>query len=150
MRMQRRPKGTEENIMIEFLAKLISPITEPMGVANADLISYLNAMSGQLLWGGIALIVLIVALIAAHWLKKGWRAWARIQAVIAFLVVVVILANSICYGPMHNLLSTFLNASEVSLDATTMQQSQDMITRIGEEGFVLLRYQVTPFEYGES
>ena len=125
--------------MIEFLAKLISPITEPMGVANADLISYLNAMSGQLLWGGIALIVLIVALIAAHWLKKGWRAWARIQAVIAFLVVVVILANSICYGPMHNLLSTFLNASEVSLDAATMQQSQDMITRIGEEGFVLLR-----------
>ena len=138
--------------MIELLAKLISPITEPMGVATADLISYLNAMSSHLLIGGIALLVLILVLIFACKVKKGWKAWTRLQAVVAFLAVVVLLVNAVCYGPMNNLLSTFLNASEVSLDAATMQQSNDMITRIGEEGFVLLRNEgsVLPLKSGTT
>ena len=73
--------------MIDLLAKLISPITEPMGVATADLISYLNAMSSHLLIGGIALLVLILVLIFACKVKKGWKAWTRLQAVVAFLAV---------------------------------------------------------------
>ena len=138
--------------MIDLLAKLISPITEPMGVANADLVSYLNAMSGHLLIGGIALLVLILVLILACKVKKGWKTWTRLQAVVAFLAVVVLLVNAVCYGPMNNLLSTFLNASEVALDAATMQQSNDMITRIGEEGFVLLRNEgsVLPLKSGTT
>ena len=139
MRGACHPEETEAIDMVELLANLISPITEPMGVANADLISYLNAASGYILCAGILLIALLLALILAHRVKKGWRVWARMQAIVAFLAAAVILTNAVCYGPMHNLLSTYLNASGLSLDASSMQQSQDIITRIGEEGFVLLR-----------
>ena len=125
--------------MIELLAKIIAPITEPMGVATADLISYLNAMSGHLLGVGIAVLALILALILGCKIKKGWKAWFRLQSVVAFLAVIVLLVNLICYGPMNNLLNTYLNAAEITLDDSLAAQSKDLITRIGEQGFVLLR-----------
>lgn len=125
--------------MIELLAKIISPITEPMGVATADLISYLNAMSGHLLAGGAAVVALIAALILAGKAKKGWKGWIRLQSVVAFLTVLVLLVNLVCYGPMNSLLNTFLNAADVQLDESLAAQSQDLITRIGEQGFVLLK-----------
>lgn len=71
--------------MIELLAQFISPIVLPMGVSYADLVFYLNAMSSYLLVGTAALIVLILALILAHRVKKGWRAWIRCQAAVAFM-----------------------------------------------------------------
>ena len=125
--------------MIELLAKIIAPITEPMGVATADLISYLNAMSTHLLGVGIAVLALILALILGCKIKKGWKAWFRLQSVVAFLAVIVLLVNLICYGPMNNLLNTYLNAAEITLDDSLAAQSKDLITRIGEQGFVLLR-----------
>ena len=125
--------------VIELLAKLVSPLILPMGVSYADLLFYLNAMSGYLLAGGIALILLLLILIFAHKLKKGWRAWARCQAVIAFLAVVVLIVNMVCYGPMQNTLSAYLNASKVELAEDTVAQSLATIRKIGEQGFVLLK-----------
>ena len=129
----------EDATVINLLAKLIAPITEPMGVATADLISYLEAMKTHLIIGGIAIIALLLALILGHWVKKGWRAWFRMQSFVAFLTAMVLLVNAICYGPMNNLLSTFLNATEITLDESLAAQSNDLITRIGEQGFVLVR-----------
>ena len=127
--------------MIELLAQFISPIVLPMGVSYADLVFYLNAMSSYLLVGTAALIVLILALILAHRVKKGWRAWIRCQAAVAFLCAVVLLVNLICYGPMHNTLSAFLSASKVELAEDTVAQSLATIQKIGEQGIVLLKNQ---------
>nr|MBR4281099.1 glycoside hydrolase family 3 C-terminal domain-containing protein [Clostridia bacterium] len=40
---------------------------------------------------------------------------------------------------MYNLLSTFLNTTPITLDESLAAQSNDLITRIGEQGFVLVR-----------
>lgn len=125
--------------MIEFLANLVSPIFVPMGVSYADLLKYLNDMGSYLLAGGIALVILIVVMILAKFLKKGWRAFARWQAVIAFLAAVVLLVNAACYGPLSGPLSAFLNASKVELADDVVAQSLSTIQRLGEEGFVLLK-----------
>lgn len=125
--------------MIDFIAKLLSPIILPMGVSYADLLLYLNAVSGYLLIGAIALVVMLGILFLACKLKKGWRTFARFQSIIVFLAIMVLLVNAICYGPLQNALSAYLNASKVELAEDTVAQSLDTIQRIGEEGIVLLK-----------
>ena len=119
--------------MIDFLAKLISPLILPMGVSYADLLFYLNAVSNYLLIGGIALFMLILILFLARKAKKGWRAFVRMQAIIAFLAVVMVLVNAVCYGPLQNPLSSFLNAAKVELADDTVAQSLGTIQKIGEK-----------------
>lgn len=128
--------------MTEFLANLVSPLLTPMGVSKADLLVYIGAISGKLLIGGIALLALVGVLIGAHWIKKGWKAFARCQAVIAFLLVAVLLVNNICYNaPVYGPLSTFLNASANvgEIDKEFSAASLSITERIGAEGFVLLK-----------
>ena len=126
--------------MTEFLANLVSPILTPMGVSQADLMIYIDALSGKLLIGALALIALIVVLIAAHWIKKGWKAFARWQAVIAFLLIVLVLVNVVCYNaPVYGPLSTFLNAGTVELNEELSSANLSITERIGAEGFVLLK-----------
>ena len=126
--------------MTEFLANLVSPLLTPMGVSKADLTVYIDALSGKLLIGGIALLVLVAVLIAARWIKKGWKAFTRWQAVIVFLLVLLLLVNNVCYNaPVYGPLSTFLNAGVVELNEELSSASLSITERIGAEGFVLLK-----------
>lgn len=125
--------------MIDMLAKWMSSILLPMGVSYADLLFYLNAVSGYLLIAAIALVVLIVVLVAAIKVKKGWKCFVRMQAVIAFVAALVVIINAVCYGPLENTLAAYLNASKVELAEDTVAQSLSTIQRIGEEGIVLLK-----------
>lgn len=125
--------------MTEFLANLISPLLVPMGVSYADLVVYINQLGTYLAVLAGALLVVIAIMIGAHWMKKGWRAFVRLQSVICFLAVVVLLVNMICYGPMNGPVSTFLNAASVDLDDQLVNENLAITERIGAEGFVLLR-----------
>lgn len=125
--------------MTEFAANLISPLLVPMGVSYADLVVYINQLGAYLavLLGGLLLVIGIM--IGAHWMKKGWRAFARIQSVICFLAVAVLLVNMVCYGPMNGPVSAFLNAASVELSDQMVNENLAITERIGAEGFVLLR-----------
>ena len=125
--------------MIEKLADLVSPILLPMGVSYADILFYLNAISNYLLIGLAALVILVAVLIAAVKVKKGYKLFTRGQAIVAFLACLVILVNAVCYGPLHNTLSAYLNASRVELAEDTVAQSLATIEKTGEEGIVLLK-----------
>ena len=125
--------------MIEKLAELVSPILLPMGVSYADILFYLNAISNYLLIGLAALVILVAVLIAAVKVKKGYKLFVRGQAIVAFLACLVILVNAVCYGPLHNTLSAYLNASRVELAEDTVAQSLATIEKTGEEGIVLLK-----------
>lgn len=125
--------------MIEKLAELVSPILLPMGVSYADILFYLNAISSQLLVALAALVILVAVLIAAIRVKKGFKLFVRGQAVVAFLACIVIIVNAVCYGPLHNTLSAYLNASRVELAEDTVAQSLATIQKTGEEGMVLLK-----------
>ena len=125
--------------MAEFLANLAAPLLQPMGVSYADLVVYIRQLGPYLAIGGAALLILIGVLIGAHWIKNGWKAFARIQAAIGFLLVVTILINAACYGPLSGPVSAFLNSSSVELSDDMINASLSITERIGAEGFVLLK-----------
>lgn len=127
--------------MIELLANLLSPVLLPMGVSRADLLFYLNTLSGYLAVIGIAFLVMAAVLIGAVKVKKGMKLFVRMQSVLAFLLVAVIVVNMVCYGPMYNTVSGYLNASAVELADDVVAQSLETIEKIGEEGIVLTKNQ---------
>lgn len=123
--------------MIDILVKILSPIFLPMGVSIADLTFYLKEVSRYVFVLVLALILMIIVMTAAVKVKKGWKCFVRMQALLAFLIVVVICVNGICYGTLYNNISGYLNASKVELADDTVAQSLDTIRKIGAEGIVL-------------
>ena len=125
--------------MTNFLVNLLSPIFTSLGVSVADLTSYIERLSGYIIAILVALVAMIVVMIAAHKAKKGVRHVIRWQAGIAFVAIVAVLVNVICYGPMYNNVSSILNAKKVELSKETTEQSRKTIQKVGEEGMVLLK-----------
>ena len=125
--------------MLNFLSSLLSPIFTPMGVSQADLTAYLNQLSGYVYAILFVIIAMIVIMIGAHWAKKGTRHIIRWIAGLGALAAVVGIVNAICFGPMYNNVSGFLNASKVQLSGETVAQSRATVQKVGEEGVVLLK-----------
>lgn len=125
--------------MINFLAKVLGPIFANFGVSEADFQAYLTQLSGYVYFIVAMLVVMIVVLVAAQKAKKGFRHVIRWQAVLAFVAIVTILVNVICYGPMYSNVSGFLNASAVNLSDETVAQSREMVKKLGEEGLILAK-----------
>ena len=101
--------------MVNLLARLLGPIFTGLGVSEADLLSYLTQLKGYVYVILAALVAMVVVLIAATKAKKGFKHVVRWEAVMAFLLVVIVMVNVICYGPMYTNVSGFLNASKVNL-----------------------------------
>ena len=71
--------------MQQLLTNTLGPIFYGMGVSEADFTSYLGMCMGYVYGILAAIVVLIIVLIAAHWVKKGSKALTRGIAVIARL-----------------------------------------------------------------
>ncbi len=125
--------------MIDFLAKVLGPVFVNLGVSEADFQAYLTQLSGYVYFTLVLLVVLIAALVLAQKAKKGFRHVVRWQAVLAFVAIVTVMVNMICYGPMYSNVSGFLNASKVNLSEETVAQSREMVKRLGEEGLILAK-----------
>lgn len=125
--------------MVNLLAKLLGPIFSGLGVSNADLLSYLTQLQGYIYAILIMLVLMIVVLVAAQKVKKGFKHVVRWNAVFAFILIVLILVNVICYGPMKANVSGFLNAAKAEMSDETVQNSKDTIKKVGEEGMVLVK-----------
>lgn len=125
--------------MINILKSLLAPIFTPLGVSEADLTGYLTQLQGYI-WAVLAiLVVMIIVMIAAHKAKKGNRHVIRWIAGLGAFAGIVAIANAICFGPMYNNVSGFLNASKVELAPETVEQSRATVQKVGEEGVVLLK-----------
>lgn len=125
--------------MVDLLVKLLGPFFYSMGVSEADLINYITQLQGYVYGIVAALVILVVVLIAAHWAKKGVRHVIRWEAVMAFLAAILIMVNTICYGPMYTNVSGFLNASKAEFSEETIANSKETIKKIGEEGIVMVK-----------
>ena len=125
--------------MEKLITNLLGPVFYGMGVSEADFASYLSMCIGYVYGILAAIIVLIVVLIAAMKVPKGKKAFVRGTSIVAFLAVICILVNSVCFGPLRSNLSTLMNAKDLTLEEATVNQSRDTVKRIGEEGFVLLK-----------
>ena len=125
--------------MIGFLTNLLSPIFTPMGVSAYDLEAYLTQLQGYV-WAVLAiLLAVIIMMFAAQKAKKGNRHVVRWVSLLAGIVAIVVIVNAICFGPMYNNVSGFLNASKAELTAETVAQSKATVQKVGEEGTVLLK-----------
>ena len=125
--------------MVDLVIKLLGPTLYGMGVSEADLVSYLTQLEGYL-YAIVGLVAaLVVIMIAAHFVKKGFRHVVRIEALMAFLLSILIIVNSICYGPMYSNVSGFLNASKAEFSEETINHSRETVKKIGEEGITLVK-----------
>lgn len=96
--------------MIQFLVKLLSPIFRNMGASQSDINNYANKVSGHIYAILIAIVLAVAVMVAAHFVvKKGKRHLVRWGAGLSLVLVVAIIANMICFGPLHNNLAPILN-----------------------------------------
>ncbi len=125
--------------MVDVVVGLLKPIVTGMGVSEADLRSYTETLIGYIYVILFALIAMIVVLVVAQKLKKGLRGFVRCEAVLAFVTIVVVLVNVICYGPMYGNVSSVLNAPKVTLEKETVENSRKTVESIGADGLILAK-----------
>jgi beta-glucosidase len=137
--------------MIDFLIKILTPIFTSMGVSTTDVEHYVESLQGYI-YAILAITVLAIAvMIAAHWMaKKGKRHLIRWGSGIAWVLIVAVIANIICFGPMYNNIAPILNG-QASVSQESIDASRTIIQEVGEEGMVLLKNQdLLPMEQGSS
>jgi len=125
--------------MLQFLINLLTPIFDNMGVSPRDVETYVNMLSGYIYAIVGTLVLAIAVMVAAQFVvKKGTRHVVRWGAGVAWVLIVTILANVICFGPMYNNLSPILNPRSPVSDASRTA-SEEIAKEIGREGMVLLK-----------
>lgn len=98
--------------MLQLIINLLTPFFEKLGVSPVDVETYVNSMSGYIYAILAALLLMIAVMAAAHWaVKKGSRHVVRWGAGISWVLIVTVIANMICYGPMYNNVSIILNST---------------------------------------
>ncbi len=126
--------------MIDLLIELLTPVFVSMGASAADVSNYIRSLSGYVYAVLAALAVMVVVMIAAQFVvKKGTRHVVRWTSALAFLMVIVLIINLICYGPMYATVSGVLNASRAEISDDVVAVSKEVIQETGEEGMVLVK-----------
>ena len=125
--------------MIQFIIDKLGPTFYKMGVSEADFSNYVTKLSGYIYFLLAVIGVFLVTMVAAHWVKKGLRHMVRLQALFALVTVLTVTVNTICYGPMYNNVSNYLNTPHIELSEQTTNNSKDVVKQVGQEGFVLAK-----------
>lgn len=104
-----------------------------------DVIGVLSSVSTQLIVIGIALVVAIVAIIAVMKLPKKLKRLIRGEACLAFVLVVLIMVNLMCTGPLSTLLTSVAGKPVHAISDEATQAATDLVSEITEEGVVLAK-----------
>ena len=108
-----------------------------LSINIADVIAVLQTMIPQLIILGVALVAAIIVTVCAMKAKKPLKGFIRKEAWIAFLLVVVVVANTIVLGPMFSMINMAMGGGKISDDA--IAEAKELCTDIAEEGIVLLK-----------
>ena len=108
-----------------------------LSINIADVIAVLQTMIPQLIILGVALVAAIIVTICAMKAKKPLKGFIRKEAWIAFLLVVVVVANTIVLGPMFSMINMAMGGGSISDEA--IDEAKALCTQIAEEGIVLLK-----------
>ena len=125
--------------MIQLIIDLVTPLLVNFGASAADVASYLTSLSTYIYVILGSLLAMIVVMVVAHCAKKGNRHVIRWTAAIAWVLVVLLVVNLICYGPMNSIVSGFLNASKAEMSDDVVGNSKEVIAKVGDEGMVLVK-----------
>ncbi len=105
----------------------------------SDVINVITQIAPYLVGIGIALIAAIVVTVVAMKAPKNTKGLIRGSAWVAAVLVVLIMVNLICTGPMSTLLTSVAGKPVSKIDAATTQAASDLCVDIAEEGIVLLQ-----------
>lgn len=123
---------------------IIKKVVEGRGVSASveDIMTLLESCKPYLIGLAAALVALIALLVAAAFVKKKVIKGAmRFQGVCAFLLVVTIIVNQLCTGPMFSLLNLSMGATGEGMTEETEAESIEIANQIAQEGIVLLKNQ---------
>lgn len=107
-------------------------------VAWEDVFSAIDLIRNQLIVLAVGLVVLIGVLIAAGKFPKPKKGFIRIQSLVAFIVFVAVMVNTICMGPMRNQMELMLGDTGV-ISEETAANSRQIVEEISGEGIILLQ-----------
>lgn len=101
-----------------------------------DVINVINSIKTQLIVLAIVIIAVIIVMVAVRKLDKPLRRLVRGETIVALLLAVLIIVNSICTGPMSSMLD--LVSATSYLQEETTAEATNLVEEIAEEGIVLL------------
>ena len=108
-----------------------------LSINIADVIAVLQTMIPQLIVLGVALVAAIIVTICAMKAKKPLKGFIRKEAWLAFLLVVVVVVNTILLGPVYSMVNMAMGGGSISDEA--IEEAKALATEIAEEGIVLLK-----------
>lgn len=101
-----------------------------------DVINVINSIKIQLIVLGIVLAAFIIIIVAVRRFDKPKKRLIRGEALVALLLTILIIVNSICTGPMSSMLD--LVSATSYLQEETTAEATSLVEEIAEEGIVLL------------
>lgn len=102
-----------------------------------DVMNVLNTCKPYLIALAVVLLAAIIVTVAVRKLAAPKKKFIRSQSWIAFLLVVVVIVNMICFGPMSSMIS--LATGNGTITEETSAAATDLCEQIAEEGIVLLQ-----------
>jgi len=125
--------------MLDMLVKWLTPIFEGMGVSPTDVQTYVEMLGGYIYAIAGLFLLAVAVMITAHWfVRKGTRHVVRWGAGVSWILIVTVLANIICFGPMYNNLAPILN-TRASVSEESIEKSLETIEEVGAEGMALVK-----------
>lgn len=101
-----------------------------------DVINVINSIKPQLIVLAFAVIAVIIVMAVVRKLDRPLRRLVRGEAIVALLLAVLIIVNSICTGPMSSMLD-LVSATSYLQEETTAEATK-LVEEIADEGIVLL------------
>ncbi len=108
-----------------------------ISIEMSDVIGVLQTCRNHLTAIGILVLAAVAVMIAVYRLPKAKKRWIRTEALLAMALGIVVVANTIVFGPMYTLVS--LTMGEGTVSEKTTKEASEVAEQIAEEGFVLLK-----------
>ena len=103
-----------------------------------DVIGVIQSISTYLIVAAVILVAVIAVIILVKKMPQRLKRLIRGEACVALVLAILIIANLICNGPMSTLLTSVAGQPTTSITEESMNEANELITEIAEEGIVLL------------
>ena len=101
-----------------------------------DVINVLASVKTHLIVLGVALVVALAVIIACKALPVAKRKLARSSALVALGLAVIIVVNTICFGPMFTMINLAMGGGSITEES--MAEAYEVNTELVSEGVTLL------------
>ncbi len=112
-----------------------------VSASKEDIMAVVNSMLTELIIIGVALVAIIAVLLATLPIKKKKKRYIiRSQTMVLSILIILVVANFIIFGPAFTLLNMTMSAGNTEgLSEETLAESIEVAKQVSAEGMVLLK-----------